>query len=178
MFARFDTSSPADRRRFTLPLLFGAGLLLLWVLVQFSPRSAPESSVRSDEAGTVASSPNVPKGEAAAAPSFFSWGNAAALLLLTAGGAFALRLRRQNPGRRSEDALLSTVGELPLSQNQQLRLVACGDDVLLLGITSERITLLKRYPHTDFPDKDALPDADASALPFANVLRQHLQGTA
>ena len=77
--------------------------------------------------------------------------------------------------------LLETLGHMSLAQNQQLRLVRCADDVLLLGITSGQITLLKSYPHDAFERMQGSPGSPnetiASARPanevsFARLLRQ------
>ena len=77
--------------------------------------------------------------------------------------------------------LLETLGHMSLAQNQQLRLVRCGDDVLLLGVTSGQITLLKSYPHDEFgriqDSSSSSNGTTASAQPtneasFARLLRQ------
>ncbi len=148
-----DPSASPDA--FNLPkplrwaLLVGGGLLLLWGLALVMPTAEPATSAEAT---------------AASAPALLSVGNLLAVLLLAGGGALALYLRRRAPENGgSDDAPLRALSTLPLAQGQQLRLVACGADVLLLGVTAQEITLLRRYDRAAFDAASAAASsADAS----------------
>lgn len=136
--------------------LFGGALLLLFVALQLLPSSPPDPAhLYSDGLGTVASKPQ--SAEAAPRPeSTFRPGYFFALALLAGGGAFALYLRKRNGPAGPSNMPLRTVGALQLEPGQQLRLVACGEEILLLGVTSSQITLLKSFPADTFDDTDGV----------------------
>ncbi|NBB87112.1 MAG: hypothetical protein GVY12_12970 [Bacteroidetes bacterium] len=176
-------SSP-DRRRDVLRrvLYLVAGLFFLWCAVYLFPTDAPGPSEEpaavvdenaSPDAGFIA--------RTAEGPALWTPGNAIALLLLLGGGAWALYLQR----RQAEDAeggtTLEALETLRLAANQEVRLVRCGSDVLVLGVTSGQITCLSTYPaealsaaaHADTPAAEAptpSPETEpkaASAAPLA-----------
>ena len=169
MPARFSAASipPPLLRRIGL---FAAGLLVLFLAIQLMPSAPPNAAdgqeVREAEAFRSGRSER-------SGPRLFSVGNLIAFALLAGGGAFALHLRKQTGGPAAVTHL-HPVGQLQLAQGQQLRLVRCGGDVLLLGVTSGQITLLQRYPAGTFVGPE--PEADPDALPpgFADLLRSSL----
>lgn len=165
------TAPGTDRsqRLFKRALLCGTGLILLWLALQFVPSSGP-AAVYADEAGTVAANPSgVPERRDS-----FSFGHVAAVLLLMGGAGFAIYLKRRNGGA-DVSSIFRSLGSYQLAPNQQLRLIACGDDVLLLGVSSGQITLLKRYPTEHFDLRET--SGDGAAGPpghhFASVLQQY-----
>lgn len=168
---------------FRRALLFATVLVLLGGALHLSPSSA--STEAAAQPATTPGSPAVPAVPASVtAPELtFGGGHLVALVLLLGGAAFALYLRR---GAHEEDnaALMQPIEAMKLAPSQQLRLVACGGDMLLLGITASGVTLLKSYPRDAFARQTASggaatpEDAPASveaSLPrdtFAQVLRQ------
>jgi flagellar biogenesis protein FliO len=68
-----------------------------------------------------------------------------ALVLLALGAGGALVLRRRSRGASGNPVPIQMLGQQALGQNQQLRLVRCGGEVLLLGVSSGQITLLRQY---------------------------------
>ncbi len=175
-----DTSS--SRPLVTGLLIITGGLLLLWGLVALMPSSPPAPAVASDEAGTVATSVESSEGL-----TVFTPGRIAVLVLLAAGGAGALYLnQRAGSASRSPRGPLQPMGDLALTPNQQLKLVRCRDDVLLLGISQGEIRLLKSYPRSEFESADAeeLAPTAGPAQPssqtlasFAHILRQYTNGS-
>ena len=167
-------------------MLFGAGLIFLWVAVELIPvptRPDP-ASVVVDDAGAVATSISGLDIEARE-PRLFTYGNLAAIMLLAGGIAVAVFLHRRYIGKETSGSILQSVTKLSLGPNQQLRLVICGDDIHLLGITSSQITVLKTYPRDTF-ESDGLLDELAgqaylgthdnfqgSRAGFGDILRQY-----
>ncbi|MEX0601344.1 MAG: flagellar biosynthetic protein FliO [Rhodothermales bacterium] len=154
--------------------LFGAGLLLLWVALQLLPgQTSPEDLlVYSDDAGTIAA----PTENAAAsrAPSLFTFGNLVAVVLLGGGVVAAIYLRR----RASSDdhpTAITTMGECPIGPGQSLQLVECAGEILLLGVASGQISLLRTYDADRFDS--AVLNGPTSGVPvnphFADVLRRY-----
>ncbi|GIV59795.1 MAG: hypothetical protein KatS3mg043_0884 [Rhodothermaceae bacterium] len=138
----------ASRRSLIRAALFLAALALLWLAMQLMPAGPPDATrppVYSDASGTVAASPE--RGPASRREvSVLRPGYVLVLLLLGGGLGLAYYLRRRSPGGAGSAIPLRPLGQLQLAPQQQLRLVACGDDVLLLGVTTGQITLLKTYP--------------------------------
>lgn len=165
-------------------LLFGAGLALLWGALQLMPQRAPTpAAVPIAEAAEADAGVAVRSRPASPAASLFSAGNIAVLVLLLGGAGFAFFLRRRSQEEGSAAMTLQTLGQMGLAPNQQLRLVRCGDDVLLLGVTSGQITLLKSYDFTEFAGANSLRGEAASkafASPasdegsFATLLQQQV----
>lgn len=172
----------SSRTLFYYLLLIGGGLLLLWGLIVLIPSSPPPSPVASDEAGTVATSVEESDGL-----TVFTPGRIAVLVLLAGGAAGAYYLqKRSNEQSTSTAVALQSLGQLPLSPNQQLQLVRCSDEILLLGVSPNEIRLLKSYSEAEFePPDDAALDAEALATAskpasfssFAHVLRQYANGS-
>ena len=168
------TATP-DRTRYLLrrALLFGGGLALLWLALQLAPSPSPVEA-----SPPVAEMPATPQ---PAAPRLFSTGTVAALVLLAGGIGLAFFLRRRSREGGAAAVPLQSIGQMTLAPNQHLRLVRCGDDVLLLGVTSGQIALLKQYPGDAFdaalePSEDAVSaTAQPSAPPsFSTLLRQQV----
>ncbi|MFQ5571035.1 MAG: flagellar biosynthetic protein FliO [Rhodothermales bacterium] len=187
--ANLQSAAP-DRARQLLKraLLFGAGLVLLWLAVQLAP--GPSLSETAEPQAVVSGAMEEGGRSSPAALQFLSWGNVAALVLLAGGGGLAYYLRRRSRGGRGPATLIQSVGHLVLSPNQQLRLIRCGDEVLLLGVASGQITLLKTYAGDAFgaekvqppgemmeapPNVSAMsPHAPQAQGPFARVLQQQM----
>ncbi|MDT0631256.1 flagellar biosynthetic protein FliO [Rubrivirga sp. S365] len=173
-------SLPAFSRRPLSPwrraALFGAGLLVLWLALQLAPGApAPAPSearpadvaerlpVR-DGAGPVAAHP-APRERAGRG--LLSVGNLAALLLLAGGGAWAVFLRHRPSagGAEGPAPTLRSLDALALAPGQSLRLVAVGDEVLLLGLAQGGVSLIRHYAAGEAPAlAPAPPDADTAAL--------------
>ena len=166
-FAKQSKERPATPPKQSIlnrTLLLAGALLLLWVALQVAPTpsSSTASSVFSDASGTVATSPQ-------ASTSTFSEVRSVLLaILLTAlvgiGGFVLSRRRKQGaPAQR-----LNLMGSMALGQNHQVKLVGCGDDALLLGLTQGQITVLRTYPKSDF----APPPSEAEPVAFNALLEQ------
>lgn len=185
-----DRSLSGRRARGTLrrAALFGGLLLAVWLGAEYllpSP-AAEKPPVISDGSGTVAtSSPEE------SAPEDWNPGIVLAVLLLGGGIALAVHLRRRSDqAPREPAALMNVVGRQSLGSDRELLLVACADEMLLLGVSSEGVRLLKSYAPDRFPDHRSAPaapggDGAASAAPsldsqagglgrsFTEVLRQY-----
>ena len=128
---------PFAQRPLRRAALLAAALLLLWIATRYlsAPRTPPPTATDAEPTTSVttarrSSSPITP-------------GYVFAGMLLVGGGVYAWYLRRRNgtghPGRE----ILQSVGRLQLGPGQQVHLVECGNELLLLGATSGQITLLK-----------------------------------
>lgn len=157
---RLSSPGGTDSKRYLKrAALFAAGLVLLWTAIQLIPTTPAEPPVYSDDSGSVASSEQVRP--AHRGPRLFTFGNLAALLLLGGGGAFAVYMHRRSSQGGRGTSHIETIGELPMGQGQQLRLVRCGGEVLLIGATSHEITLLRDFD-PDLFDEPATAHRDAS----------------
>ena len=178
------TGPQRTRQLLKRALLFGGGLVLLWLVVQLAPSSSLSEAVPDPTSANRIAEPSPP-----ASPMAFSWGYLGALALLVGGGAFALYLRQRTREGGGMEIPIQSLGHMTLAPNQQLRLVRCRGDVLLLGVTSGQITLLKSYAEEDIeaqPEPASLPTetpsipADSPGRPptasgrFARVLHQQL----
>lgn len=157
-------------------VLVGA-LFLLWLIVWLLPSSAPPP-VHSDATGTVAG--QTPSSDVTVP--LITPGRILVVLLLAGGIGFALYLRQRSPSAPRPESPMHVVGRLAITQDQQLTLVRCQDDVLLLGLSPNGITLLRTYSDGTFPAgpsadhlaPDAAPVSSESSLPgFATLLRQY-----
>lgn len=150
--------------------LFAGGLLLLFLVVQLVPSSGADAPPAAGESGTASGLESVRAQRDGY--DLFSVGNLLAVALLAGGGAYALHLRKRAAHTGTGPTLFEPVGQFHLGQGQQLRLVRCGGEVLLLGVTSGQITLLSTYPDDAFEE---LPPAPA-APGFADLLRTQIAG--
>ena len=188
MFRFFNAAPPSDadrpRQLLRRALLFGGALLLLWIAVQWMPTpQPPDASVYSDASGTVASRTVEPPSPARER-GLFQPGNLIALLLLVGGGGLALYLRQRKQETAKATVPIDVLGQMQIAPNQQLRLVSCGGEVLLLGVTSGQITLLKSYPAESFAATEqplaeqvaSEVSASPNGLPprFSDLLRQQV----
>ncbi len=151
--------------------------------------SSPPVVLSSEASGAVAAVPEA--GTAIRKPSgLLRPGYFVVVAILIGGVGLAVHLRRREGGGGSGGLPLRTLGQMQMAPQQHLRLVSCGEDVLLLGVTAGQITLLKSYPKDAFPsaeEPEASPAASAAsapsqAEPFADVLRrfarQHINAQA
>lgn len=183
---RFPFLSSASRRSLSpwhRAALFGAGLVVLWLALQLAPASSPPPATpRSEAASERLPARTAPDGPAAerltAIPtqptrSLFRTGNVLAVLLLVAGGAGAVYLRRRRPGTDTPEAApsMATLGTLPLGPNHTLRLVRIGDEVMLLGLAQGGVSLLQRYDADEAPVAIDAP-VSAPALDFEALLQR------
>lgn len=171
---RLSSSGRTRSRRYLRRAgLFAGGLLLLWIALQLFPTSTAEPPVYSDEAGSIASSEQVrPTYQG---PRLFTLGNMAAFLVLVGGGAFAFYMHKRSVQSSGSSSLIESIGELSIGQGQQLRLVRCGGEVLLIGATSNEITLLRDFDPALFDEYD---DDEQSVIDDPASERQHVNPSA
>ncbi len=147
---RLSSPGASNSRRYLKRAgLFAGGLVLLWIALQLFPTPTAEPPVYSDEAGSVVSSPHVRS--TYQGPRIFTLGNMAAFIILVGGGAFAYFINKRSV-RSGDTSLIESIGELSIGQGQQLRLVRCGGEVLLIGATAQDITLLRDFDPALFDD--------------------------
>ena len=175
---RLSSSGRTNSRRYLRRAgLFASGLLLLWIALQLFPTSAAEPPVYSDEAGSIVSSEKVrPTYQG---PRLFTLGNMAALLVLVGGGAFAFYMHKRSAQNSASTSLIESIGELTIGQGQQLRLVRCGGEVLLIGATSNEITLLRDFDPAlfdefDEPEQNVIADHGSERQHVNTPTRQHV----
>lgn len=166
MMSLFSSSTSSVSTPLRRPLRYGVCLVGIIVLLGGVPQAAatppPDQDAERESAdSTMVASSSVSGDEPRI--EIFTWGNLAALLLLGGGGAFALYLR-QGGGETAANAPFRPLGQLALGQSQQLRLVACGEEVLLLGVTDDEVALLKTYPLEAFEHLES-PEETGSTLP-------------
>ncbi|MDQ7039447.1 MAG: flagellar biosynthetic protein FliO [Rhodothermus sp.] len=160
MAIRFRMAARVPVRRL---VLFGAGLFLLWLALQWA--ASPVSSPTPKPFPAPDSTYILPARSSEPVPIRARY--VVVLLILIAGAFLALYwYRRQRPPNRP--ALLRPVGQLSLGPGQQIRLIACGDELLILGVTSHQITLLKSLPLP--PELQANRAETDEALPFAHLV--------
>ena len=160
--------SPLRARLEAMPLdrapLRRAGLLagLLVVLLVAGQALGPDRAAAPPRADRqqVLSAPE----KGSAAPRGWTAGRALALLLLAGGAGGAWVLHRRSAPAAPRSSALEVIETHTLAPGQTLRLVACGDDVLLLSATAEAIRLLRSWPRERF-------DASTGGAPsFADLL--------
>ena len=99
-----------------------------------------------------------------APPPAWTAGRFAALVLLVAGGGAAAFLhRRRAGGAETPASALEVLETHALAGGHSLRLVACGGEVLLLGVGAEGARVLRAWPRVAFDDPDGPSFADALA---------------
>ncbi len=166
-------SSRTDARRYLKrALLFGAGLLLLWASLQLLPSQTRVPPVYSDDAGTVAGQADPePK---SGIPDVFSPGNLLAIVLLGGGVALAVHLRRRSKSDNGSTPI-TPLGDYTIGPNQSLRLIECGNEVLLIGVAAGQITLLRSYPTDRFerPLSDDAAGLSSDRSHFSDVLHRY-----
>ena len=170
--ARLD-ALPLDRAP-----LRRAGLLslLLVGLLVAGKTLGPDRAARSAATASRQDAPGRAEGVSAAprpVPSGWTGGRVLAVLLLAAGGGVALVVRRRAAPGAPTGSALDVLSTQTLGPGQTLKLVACGDDVLLLSATAESVRLLRSWPRERF-DRDAVSFADvlAAAEPLADPVAE------
>lgn len=144
--------------------LFGAALIMLWVAAQLAPStSSGEPALGTFETAEA----DIVKTAAERGQPFnlYKPGNLIALALLLGGIGTAWYLRRRSKLPTNTPAPIQTVAELSLSQNQQLRLISCGGEILLLGVTAGQITLLKSFPEEVFSTEHRQDEVSVTEVP-------------
>lgn len=115
----------------------------------------------SKAAGREASGNSLPaRASSEAGIEIFTWGNVAALLVLVGGCGLAGYLRWGGPSHGGANGPLAPVGRLPLGQGKNVRLVQCGEEILLLAVTDDSISLLRSYSEDEF-ESQSLEGASA-----------------
>ena len=97
------------------------------------------------------------------APSWTAGRFVALVLLVAAGGAAAVLHRRRSGGAAASSSALEVLETHALSGGHSLRLVACGGEVLLLGVGAEGARVLRAWPRAAFDEQDGPSFADALA---------------
>lgn len=133
--------------------LFAAGLVLLWIALQLLPSPPVDPPVFADDAGAVAA--RAADSTHDPGPRLFSFGNLAALAILVGGGIFAYVTHRRSRIGGSGKSLIEPVAELSLGQGQELRLIRCGGEVLLIGVSSQQISVLRHFAGDSFEEPAA-----------------------
>ena len=131
-------------------------LAVLWIATRFFTTSVPPAPADVPEEATAA---RVTEGAERA--SLFRPGYLAAFALLAGGAGFALYLRRRSGEASPTREMLRSVGKLQLGPGQQVHLVSCGDELLVIGATNANVTLLKSFPAptASTPATASVPDA-------------------
>ena len=158
-FSRSAGQAPAAARSLGLRhlIFFGIVVALLGAVLHLMPRAAPAETAPQPDVHAEAAAPTLSETDSGVR---LGGGYLGALALLLGGAALALYLRRT--AQPEGAALMRTLGSFKLAPNQQLRLVACGEDVLLLGVTASTVTLLKTYPRAAFVASEADVRVDAN----------------
>ena len=172
-------SSPLDRLRArfdALPLdrapLRRAGVLtaLLVVLLVAGKMLSPRPTTAAERHDVRPATEEV-----SAPPSAWTGGRVLAILFLLAGGGVAYGLHRRSPARASATgSTLEVLETHPLGPGQSLRLVACGDEVMLLSVTAEGAALLRHWPRAALasPTAASAPAPAAPSISFADALAE------
>jgi flagellar biogenesis protein FliO len=90
-----------------------------------------------------------------------------ALLLLAGAAAGAVALRRRAAAGPAPDTTLDVLESITIGPAQSLRLVAVGDEVLLLSVGADGARMLRHWPRATF-DRRAVSLHDALALDAAD----------
>jgi flagellar biogenesis protein FliO len=203
-------SASAAKDSLRRALFMGVLLVLVWTAIAFLPdpglplpsEPAQEqlaSTVSPPELGDQAANPAVdspaetvggtPATDASdagpvssvtsAARGLFGPGYMAVIVLLALAGTWALWLRKQRVSP-TDSGRLTEVGRFNLGPQQQIRLVRCADEVLLLGVAGSGISLLKAYPADEFPADEAVaaPSAASIGSAFAELAASYREARA
>ena len=161
IFERLSRSGRTNSRQYLRRAgLFAGGLVLLWIALQLLPSTTPPPPpVYSDESGSVATADRILTEYEG--PSLFSFGNVVALILLVGGGGFAYVVHKRSRSTGKSASMIEGIDELGVGQGQQLRLVRCGGEVLLIGVTTNQITLLRHFDPVTFDGAHGTSEDDA-----------------
>ncbi len=133
-------------------------LVILWIAIGLLPSTdvatgPPESTVTSEANQVEGASSAASFADGAALGSETALvrpGYVFIVLLLAGGGLLALWLKNK-PTASGTPGVLREIGRLRTDQQQLLQLVACADEVLLVGTSASGVNLLKAYPASLFP---------------------------
>ena len=179
----FRASTQASFKRPVARIAFFAGaLLMLWLAsTLLPPRKPGASAAQITSAGTTVFSVSPEEsGVAERSPRLFGPGYLIVLAILAGGIGLAIHLRRRTGGGSTTGNAMKTIGQMQITPQQHLRLVRCGEDVLLLGVSAGQITLLKTYSGETFSTRETTgsprgetADVTKSRVePFSSVIRQ------
>jgi len=149
------TASPSQVNRSVLKriIFFAAALLLLWVALQLKPAPGPirdTSSLYSENTGAAA--PEAVADE----PAPFRVAPLLTALVLAALLGFAYYRYRHTGAVSEASHPIELIAQQSLGPGQELRIVRCAGQTLLLGVTSNQISLIDRLP-ADLPETPAAP---------------------
>lgn len=175
-------AAPTPRDSLKRALLLSFLLVIVWSAVALMPDPVPPDAVpTADRIETeAAASTETQDGSAEASSSalleaddqrsLLRPGYFLVILFLAGGALFALWLKRRGtPGGPAHG--LTTMGRLSLGPQQQIQLVRCAGEVLLVGTSPSGVTLLKTY------DVEEFPVAEPTATP-AGLLARAFQAPA
>lgn len=194
-------AAPSPRDSLRRALLLSLLLVMVWTAIAFLPDPElpaepvsgteqvehPSSTDAELAAGstevsavtTVPASPATKLGEdtgliSPEARSLFGPGYLLVLILLGLAGTWALWLKGRSSGVTATSGL-SEIGRFRLGPQQQIQLVKCADEVLLLGVSSGSINLLKAYPAATFPAQKVGMTQTADTPTVASALKNMVQ---
>ncbi len=151
------SAAPAPINRSVLKriIFFAAALLLLWVAIQLKPAPGPirdTSSLYTHDAGTAIAE----EAPAAPEPAPFRVAPLLSALVLAALLGFAYYRYRRTGAVSEAPHPIELIAQQHLGPGQELRIVRCAGQTLLLGVTSNQISLIDRLP-ADLPQPVAAP---------------------
>jgi flagellar biogenesis protein FliO len=171
--------APTTRASLRRALLLGTLLVIVWTAISYLPDAEPPPQTElqtvalttpPSQAGTEASVvlPLEENGGASLKPvSLIGPGYMMVLLLLGFGGAGAFWLRKKKGGPSAVRSL-TEIGRHRVGPQQEIQLIRCAGEVLLIGTSSNGVSLLKAYPASAFPVQapaPAIPDSTAETIP-------------
>ncbi|MEZ4702903.1 MAG: flagellar biosynthetic protein FliO [Rhodothermales bacterium] len=157
---------PLNRSLLKRILFFATALMLLWVALQLKPSSPTfrdSSRLFTDNGGSVAARPD----EADAAKPFAYGPWLAGLVLAGLLGFAAFRYRQMGMTPPAPQPI-ETLARHTLGPGQELHIVRCAGQTLLLGVTANQIALIDRLP--DVPDAPEEAPAPADKPDFTTFL--------
>lgn len=147
-------TGPSVQRPLRRAAFLAVALLILFVATRVvsAPRPTPDATPSS-------ASDRAPVGVRSAGDTVSALrpGYVAAALLLLGGAGFAYYLRRRDSAGPARRDLLQPVGKLQLGPGQQVHLVSCGDELLVIGTTASQVSLLKSMPAATLNASTAAP---------------------
>jgi flagellar protein FliO/FliZ len=149
--------SPVNRSVLKRIIFFAAALLLLWVALQLKPAPGPISDTSSlyTENSDAVADPTAPIDE----PAPYRVAPFLTALVLAALLAFAYYRYRRTSVVSEAPHPIELIAQQPLGPGQELRIVRCAGQMLLLGVTSNQISLIDRLPES-LPETPAAPEPD------------------
>ncbi|NNE69662.1 MAG: flagellar biosynthetic protein FliO [Rhodothermales bacterium] len=170
-------AAPTPRDSLRRALLLSGLLVIVWTAIAFLPDPEPPAEsatnpvelavqpatteaadMESQEAAGTGSTFVLPE-----SPSLFGPGYLLVLVILGIAGTWALWLK----GRRDTDSpssRLTEIGRFRLGPQQQIQLVRCAEEVLVLGVSNGGINLLKAYPADAFPAQATVAEPERESV--------------